>query len=99
MNKGPTDFRQAGQTTFASSLQGLATLVAMVTAFLGTPALYGRTINWLQDYTYYNYGAGFEDLVAFTWFLMCGGMIFFLARATLSTALIMGGLALVTRFV
>ncbi len=95
-NKNP-DQRQATQTVFMQSIIGLANLVAIIAAFLGTPELYGRTIGWIQSYTSSNYGAGLEDIVSFTWFVICACLIFFLARTTVSTALIMGGLAVVTR--
>ncbi|MEM6277799.1 MAG: hypothetical protein AAF714_12760 [Pseudomonadota bacterium] len=89
---------QAGRGLFMSSITGLANLLAVVVAFLGTPPAYGRSIDYVQTLTAASYGNGFQDLVAFAWFWICAGLIFFLARASIGTALVFGGLAIATRF-
>lgn len=89
---------QAGRSIFLSSLTGLANTLAVGVTFIGVPPLYGKTINWVQGYTAANYGYGFEDLTAFAWFILCTLIVFFVSRASISTALMMGGLAVATRF-
>lgn len=86
------------RSVFMSSVHGLANTLAVVVTFFGTPALYGRTIQWVQSYTASNYGYGLEDLVALAWGCVCAALVFFVSRASISTALVMGGLALATRF-
>ncbi len=89
---------QAGRSIFMSSLTGLANTLAVVVTFIGVPPLYGKTIDWVQSYTAANYGYGFEDLTSLTWFILCTCIVFFVSRASISTALVMGGLAVATRF-
>ena len=86
-----------GESMFTSSMNGLANVIAVLASFLGTPWLFNSTIEWLHEYTARAYGYGYETPVSIVWFLSCSMLIFFTARATVSTALVMGGAALVTR--
>lgn len=88
---------EAGKALFLSSIFGLANTLAVVAAFIGTPPLYGRSIGWVQTYTTQHYGYGLTDIVAFGWFVICGCLVFFISRASVSTALVMGALAIATR--
>ncbi len=89
--------KEAGKSLFLASIFGLANTLAVVATFLGVPQLYGRSIVWIQAYTARHYGYGLEDLIAFAWFVICACFLFFISRASISTALVMGGLALATR--
>lgn len=89
--------KAASQSIFMSSVMGLANTLAVVATFLGAPPLYGRTVGWVQVFTSHHYGTGYEDITAFLWGLVCGCLVFFVSRASISTALVMGGLALATR--
>lgn len=89
---------QAGKSMFMSSVNGLGNVLAFIVTFLATPPTYSATVFWVQDFTANHYGAGYEDLIAVAWGVMCGAFIFFLSRATIATALTMGGLAIATRF-
>lgn len=80
-----------------SSVQGLANVLAVIITFIGAPPFYGNTIGWVQSFTASNYGYGFEDITALAWGIATGCLVFFIARASVSTALVMGGLALATR--
>ncbi len=91
-------YSQASQSIFMSSITGLANILAVVVTFLGAPPLYGKTVDWITQYTAENYGYGWEDVTSFVWFLLCAGIVFFVSRASISTALVMGGLAVATRF-
>ena len=88
---------EAGRSVFLSSVNGLSNVLAIVITFLGVPLLYGRSIDWVQKYTAQNYGYGWEDFTALIWFVICSALIFFISRASVSTALMMGGLAIATR--
>ena len=92
------DLGSRGESMFTSSMNGLANVIAVLASFLGTPWLFDVTIDWLHEYTARAYGYGFETPVSIVWFLACSLLIFFTARATVSTALVMGGAALLTRF-
>ncbi len=89
--------KAAGQSIFMSSVTGLANTLAVVTTFLGAPPLYGKTVSWVQEFTTKYYGYGFDDMTAFIWGVVCASLVFFISRASISTALVMGGLALATR--
>lgn len=91
--------REAGRTIFLSSVTGLANTLAVVVTFIGAPALYGETVDWVQRFTASNYGYGWEDLTGAAWFAVCVCVVFFVSRASISTALVMGGLAVATRFI
>lgn len=62
------------------------------------PVSYNRTVGWVQTFTASHYGYGFEDITAFIWWLIVALLIFFFARASISTALVMGGLAIAALF-
>ena len=79
------------------SLGPVATVLAATASFLLTPWLYGRSINWIQVYTARNYGTGFEDLIGFCWFCVCGFLIYAIARAKFVLLLTVGGGAIITR--
>jgi hypothetical protein len=84
---------------FLTAVEWLAILLAIMTAFLLTPEVYGRTVNWIVNYTAARYGMGFEDVTRFAWFVMTALIIFFTARATLATAIVAGGVAVATRLI
>lgn len=88
---------ETARTVFMDSIGGLANVLALIITFLGVAPAYGHSIQFVQNYTAQNYGYGFEDLVAIVWFAMCAALIFFISRASVSTLLTMGGLALAAR--
>jgi hypothetical protein len=89
--------RQAGQSMFMSSINGLANLIGVIAGFLVGPMAYSKTIEPIQRFTIHHYGYGWEDITAFVWFVICALVVFFIARASIGTALVMGGLAIVTK--
>lgn len=90
--------REAGRSLFMSSAEGLAKVLAMVAAFLGTPWLYEGTIGFIQEMIARSYGHGWTDFASIIWFCLCAGIIYFTAQATIGTALIVGAFTLATRF-
>jgi hypothetical protein len=88
----------AAQLVFMSSVYWLANLLAFIAAFLGTPPIYGRTVDWVIVFTTRHYGAEFADLISLGWFGIVACLVFFIARASISTALIVGGLTFALRF-
>ena len=89
--------REAGKSILMGSMKGLANTGAAAVTFLATPFLYGSSVEWVQRFTTRSYGTGFSDLVDVGWFLIVACLVFFSARASLGTLLIMGGLAIATR--
>lgn len=88
---------QAGQKLFMSSVIGLANVLAFAAAFLGGPALYNYTAPLVLEITYQTYGGEIITFVKLAWHGACYLLIFFIARATVGTALVFGGLAIATR--
>jgi hypothetical protein len=75
----------------------MANILAVIAAFFGTPPLYGKTVGVVQRYTGHYYGYEFIDLISFFYLVICAALIFFIARASVGTALVMGGLAIAAR--
>ncbi len=92
-------YAQASQSIFMSSMTGLANVLALVSAFVGTPWLHSNTIGWVMNFIVSNYGYGFEGLTNVVWFLICAAFVFFVSRATVSTAIVMVAITIATRFI
>ena len=90
--------QEAGRSIFMSSMTGLANTLAIIVTFVGAPPLYSKSIGWVHSFTIEHYGYGFEDVTAILWGCICAALVFFITRASISTALVMGGIALATRF-
>ena len=90
--------QDAGRSIFMSSIQGLANTLALLITFLGAPPLYSNTIGWVQVFVVRHYGYGVESETVIVWGGVCAALVFFISRASISTALVMGGIALATRF-
>ncbi len=90
--------REAGQSIFMSSMKGLANTGAVAATFFTTPIVYSASVDWIVNFAIKHYGAAWADLVNFAWFVLVACLAFFIARASLSTLLVMGGLAVATKF-
>ena len=93
-----TNHAQAGQNLFMSSVVGLANVLAFVAAFFGGPLLWQHTVEYVRELTFQTYGADLIGLASMAWYGLSFLLVFFVARASIGTALVVGGLALVTRF-
>ena len=94
---GSDKMKQASQSTFMSSMTWLANTIAVVAAFLGTPVLYSMSVGWIREFTFDHYGAAWMDLMSIVWFVLVSCIVFFVARASLSTSFVMLGLMLATK--
>lgn len=90
--------RGAAQSIFMSSIKGFANTAAVAVTFFTVPPLYGRTVEWVSEFTARHYGYEFTDLAGFAWFVIVACLVFFTARASISTLLVMGGIAVAVRF-
>ena len=88
----------AAQSIFLSSIEGLANTLAVVITFFATAPIYGRTVDWVIVFTTRHYGAEFADVIGLAWFGIVGFVVFFTARASVSTGLVVGGAVLAVRF-
>lgn len=90
--------KQASKSIFLSSMMGLANVLALMVTFLGTGPLYTASKDWVAAFAVAQYGQGSADFVTFIWGILCFALIFFSARASISTALMFGAVALMMRF-
>jgi len=92
------DHKAAARGVFMSSIEWLANIGAVVVTFFATPIVYGFTIGWVTRFTQHYYGDAFLDVVTFVW----GGIVMLLlgciARMSIGTVLVLGGLIFATRF-
>lgn len=92
------DKSETAKSIFTSSVTGLANVAAFAAAFLATPAIYGLSADWIGDFTAKNYGPEWSDITDPIWFVTVALTTFFVARASISTVLVMGGFAIAARF-
>lgn len=95
---GTGNYAAAGKNIFMSSITLLANTAAVTCTFFLTPFIYNRSIGFVQNTTYQVYGGGWADFIGIAWFGICGCLVFAISRASIGTALIFGGLAIITRF-
>ncbi len=89
---------QAGKNIFMSSIVGLANILALIAAFFGGPMLWQHTIVFVRDLTYQTYGEGLIGIASLAWYGLSFMLVFFVARMSIGTALVMGGAAFIARF-
>ncbi|MEO1207181.1 MAG: hypothetical protein AAFV45_12710 [Pseudomonadota bacterium] len=74
-------------------------MAAVLVTFFCTPEAYSRTIGWVETFAEHRYGPDLLPLVSAAYFVILSLMIFFTARASVATLIVMGGLTLATKFV
>lgn len=89
----------SGRDVWNSSMIGLANSLAVLITFLAVPELYGRTINWISNYTATRYGAEFLPVCEIAWFGILGCIVFFTARAGTAALIVSGGAALALKLI
>lgn len=89
---------EAGKNILMSSIVGLANILALVAAFFGGPLLWQHTIVYVRDLTYQTYGESLIGLASLAWYGLSFMLVFFIARMSIGTALVMGGAAFIARF-
>lgn len=92
-NRNPHRERQ--QAVFQDSLQGFATVVAVM---LAAPYLHALSIPYVTAMARRSYGPDVVQLVEMGWLIACYPFVFFAARASVGVALMMAGSAVAYRF-
>lgn len=90
--------KNAARSIFESSQRALAELGAVVVTFFLAPITFDHTKGWVLEYTLHYYGADFVGVIYFAWMAIVGAVIFFTSRITVTTCLMMGGTAIIMRF-
>ena len=92
------DYKQAGRSMFMGSTIWLGNLLAGAVTFVAHPFIFNWTIGWVEEFTRRFYGYAWIDFVFLVWWAMVAAIIFFVARASVATALVTGALFLIVRF-
>lgn len=92
--------QNAARSVFMSSLEGLATIMALITMFIASPILFEATKGWAQDFAMNHYGYEWADMLTrFGWQPAMWLAVFFTARATAAVAIASGVVSLAYRFI
>jgi len=89
--------KAAARSMYEKSIQLIANVSAAIVAFFATGPLYTLTIRWVEEFSATQYGPDFEWAVKIFWFVVVGAITYGIARATVATAIAMGGLALASK--
>ena len=90
--------KNSARSLYEKSIQLIANTAAIIAAFFATGPLYALSIDWVLSFSATQYGDGLSWLVEAFWFVVVGAITYGIARATVATAIAMGGLALAVRF-
>ena len=85
------------QSFFMESVQGFAKVLALISAYFFTPPFYGFTVGWVQVFSARYYGSGLDGFVSIIWFCLVACLTYQFSKATIGTALVMGGVGLMLR--
>lgn len=94
-SRNPHKERQ--QAVFMDSLQGFATVVALMLAMLAAPALNQWSAPYVLTLARRNYSPDLVQMVEFGWMIACYPFVFYAARASVGVALMVAGSAAVYR--
>lgn len=89
--------KEAAKGVFTSSVSLLANTLAFAAAFLGTGPIYKVSVGPVTNFAVSQYGAAMADITAIIWAVIVALTVFAFARASLATAITLGGLALAAR--
>jgi len=92
------DHKQAARSVFMSSIEWLANIGAVVATFLLLPFTYEWSMHFIDPFTRRHYGDELLGAVSVIWLGVVVLFLFFIARMSIGTALVMGGLAVAVRF-
>ena len=83
---------------FKASIEGLASVAALVVTLFATPWFTALTDDWALSLLTYAYGSAYAYMMSWLWFAICGAAIFFISRAVLSISLMAGCTSIMMRF-
>ncbi len=90
--------KERERTVFQDSLQGFATVVAVMLALLAAPVLNQFSAPYVLALARRSYGPDMIALVEMAWLVACYPFCFYAARASVSVALMVAGSAVAYRF-
>ena len=97
MLKPPKGHKEAARDVFTSSVSLLANTLAAIVAFLLTGPVYRVSIGPIHSFAASQYGGAIADLTTLIWGVVVAVAVFAFARASLATAITLGGFAIAAR--
>ena len=97
MLKPPKGQKEAARDVFTGSISFVGNVGAFAVALFLTGPAYKATNPMVSSYLTSQYGAVMGDLGSILWGLIVAATIFGVARASLATAMTLGGLAIAAR--
>ena len=91
--------KEAARSIFMSSMFWFANVAAAVATFFSVQPAYRFTIGWVQDFARHQYGPDWIEPVSWFWWLAVALILFFTARASIATLIVMGALAIAVRLI
>ena len=89
--------KQKAQSVYMSSIEWLANTAAVVVTFFALPIAHYHSLPWVTHFTAQYYGREFIEPVVMVWYVILAFLIYFAARASVSTLLIIGGITIAMR--
>ena len=90
--------QSAANSVFMQTVEWLANVVALIIAWFATPFIHARSVDWVLAFNRQHYAPGFDEPVYYAWWIAVYFTTFCIARMSVSTLMVAGGLALAVRF-
>lgn len=87
----------AASKSFMGSIHLFANVAAGGASFFITPVAYQHSVGWVTQYVAGTYGQEFTGLAGLAWWIVLALLFFAISRATIATAIVVGGLAIAAR--
>ena len=91
------NYKEASRSIFMSSMFWFANVAALITAFFSVQPVFNLTRGWIEDFTTSQYGAEWTEPVLWFWWAAVAAILFFTARASIATLIVMGAFAIATK--
>jgi len=92
------DYKEASRSIFMSSMLGFANVAAAVATFFSVQPVFNMTRGWVAEFTTTQYGNEWIEPVSWFWWLAIAATLFFTARASIATVIVIGAFAFAIRF-
>ena len=91
------NYKEASRSIFMSSMFWFANVAALITAFFSVQPVFNLTRGWIEDFTTSQYAAEWTEPVLWFWWAAVAAILFFTARASIATLIVMGAFAIATK--
>lgn len=98
MFKASKDYKEASRSIFMSSMFWFANVAALVVTFFSVQPAFNASRGWIERFTASQYGYEWIEPVSWFWWAAVAAILFFTARASVATLIVMGAFAIAMRF-